>query len=109
MEGREHKRGVGAMWWECLFTGPLPPVILITVLRRAYERPGSSCMFTDAETDAQKPCLKLQSQGVAELGFTAGRLTSESVLLTTTLSYFPDSRSRTWFLLPVPQCVDGGE
>lgn len=26
MEGREHEKGVIAMWQECLFTGPSPPV-----------------------------------------------------------------------------------
>lgn len=31
-------------------------------------------MFTDAEMDSQNPNLKLQSQGVGELGFTPGSL-----------------------------------
>lgn len=51
VEGREYKRGVGVMWWECFFIGSLLLVILIIVLRRVYERLGLFCMFIDVEID----------------------------------------------------------
>lgn len=44
---REQERRVRAMWWECLFIGPPPAVVIITKI--AYKRPGSFCVLTNAQ------------------------------------------------------------
>lgn len=77
-KGIDYKSNVWQRWeclrtesepcvWSVFLTGPPPP-------DHSQLSQEALPLFADAEMEARKPCLKLQSQWVAELGFTPGSL-----------------------------------